>query len=96
MENKYIVKVFLNDKEGKSMTIEGTVSFERNENTHGNGYYMGVDGLDEPWGKQGYDIRYDKDFHRDEMILYIVKFYSDRFKDNSRYNMVGISVLEAK
>lgn len=96
MENLYNVTLFLNNQEGEATVLKGTVEFGKNENDYGNGYWMSVEGLGEPFNVQGYDIRYDTEFRADEMLLYIVKFYHDKFKSNSRWNLAGIRVHEAE
>lgn len=96
MEHKYNVTVFLNNEDGEAMTLKGTVGFSKNKNDYGNGYYMGVEGLGEPFNIQSYDIRYDLDFNEDEMLLYIVRFYHERFKSSNRWSMAGIRVHEAE
>ena len=95
----YNVALYLNgtgEEEGKSLILGGTVEFEHNEGQYGNGFYMVVKGLGEPFNVQGYDIRYDKDFDKDKPIPYIVNFYANKYTKKSRYELAGIGINETE
>jgi DNA topoisomerase IA len=66
-------------------------------NDYGNGYGMYIKMKTEPFGGQGYDIRYDKEFHENDPISYIVKFFLRRYdgKDGA-WKLLGIEVNEAE
>lgn len=98
-EEQYKVKVHL-AKNGEAYCFDAKISFAYDPKDYGNGYYMGVESKEEPWGLQTYDIRYDKDFHPDYLIEYIVNFYSRRFDGkateyDTKWKLTGIRVFEA-
>lgn len=100
---QYNVTIYLNNTEGESITLKGTISFHHDPEQYGNGYTMYVKGFDEPFGGQGYDIRYDNEFDKDEELLYIVKFYATRYDGKAhknehgrRWRLAGIRVHEAE
>ena len=80
-----------------ALEYSGHVEFYHHPNDYGNGYGMYVEMKTEPFGGQGYDIRYDKDFHKDDPISYIVQFFSRRYngKDGA-WKLMGIRVHEAE
>ena len=82
-------------KQEQNLTLEGTVQFGCNEDDYGNGYWMSVNGMDEPsWGGV-YDIRYDTEFDPDCMISYITNVYSIKFSGKrDRFRMTSIKVEE--
>lgn len=82
-------------KNGEKHTLEGYVSFEQNEKQYGNGVCMVVEGLGEPFGEQGYDIRYDTDFHKKNPIQYIADWYTNKFSAQ-RFVLTGMSISEAE
>ena len=67
-------------------STDGTVEFAINENSYGNKHYMKIKF---PGCESIYDIRYDRDFHKDEKIQYIVQMLCKIYK------LTGISVKEA-
>lgn len=97
MNEMFNVTLHVNDGEGTTEIIKATVEFSYNPDTYGNGYCMGVTSKAEPFGVQGYDIRYDKDFHKDAMIPYIVSFYANKYSGkNGSWKLIGIRVHEAE
>lgn len=76
---------------------EGSVEFYHTPNDYGNGYGMFIKMKTEPFGGQGYDVRYDKEFHKNDPISYIVKFFSRRYdgKDGA-WKLLGIEVNETE
>lgn len=95
-EAKYNVKVFVNDGKGETEILKGTVEFDHNPDQYGNGYSMGIRGLGEAFGLQGYDIRYDREFNPANMIGYIVRFYTNRYTGKDGWwKLIGIRVHEA-
>lgn len=81
---------------GKAMSFDNRISFSCDPDTYGNGFYMYVEGKNEPFGGQAYDIRYDKEFHRDFPIAYILSFYANRYNGkNGAWKLTGIRVFEA-
>lgn len=95
-ESKYNVTVFVNDGNGTTETLKGTVEFSCDPDQYGNGYSMGIRGLGEPFWGQGYDIRYDTEFDPANEIGYIVRFYTNRYTGkNGWWKLIGIRVFEA-
>lgn len=101
MKEMFNVRIYVSSYEGESEVLEGKITFTCDPDQYGNGYTMGIEGLGEPFGYQGYDIRYDKEFDKDEELLYIVKFYMNRY-DGKEYEygrhwkLLGIRVHEAE
>lgn len=94
---KYNITLYLNNNEGTTEIYKGTVEFEFNPDTYGNGFYMGVTCQTEPFGTQGYDIRYDREFDPKNKIAYIVRFFSERYDGvNRSRRLIGIRVHEAE
>lgn len=94
---RFNVKVFVNSNDGESYSFDSKIEFGCNPEDYGNGYHMYVQSSEEPFHGQGYDIRYNKDFHKDEKLLFIVQFYSDRYSGkNGWWKLVGIRVHEAE
>ena len=92
MDGKFKVKYTIkgtNYNTGEPDIYEGSAEIEFEEldrsssNYYGNGHYMGIKDKNEPFGHQGYDIRYDKRFNENDPIGYIVKFYTDRYDGRS-------------
>lgn len=97
-DGRYKVSVHL-ARNGEAYAFDAIVSFAHNPDTYGNGYYMGIESKEEPFGFQSYDIRYDKDFCSDFMIEYIVQFFSRKFdgkttKYDTNWKLTGIRVHE--
>ena len=94
---QYNAKIYLNDGNGTTNVYDAQIEFQHDPKQYGNGYCMVVTSKLEAFGKQGYDIRYDKDFHADYPIEYIVSFYSRLYtgKDGS-WKLIGIRVHEAE
>ena len=94
---KFNVTVYVNNGEGETEILKGSIEFSCDPNQYGNGYSMGITGLGEAFGFQGYDIRYDKDFNKDEPILYIADWYSHVYNGkDGRWKLIGIRVHEAE
>lgn len=95
-------KVTVNLAKSEELYVfDAEISFSHDPEQYGNGYCMDVVSKEEPWGRQGYDIRYDRDFDPDFPIEYIVQFYSRRFdgkktKYDTRWKLTGIKVLECE
>lgn len=99
-DEQYKVTVHL-AKNGEAYVFDAIVSFEYDPEGYGNGYHMGVESKEEPFGYQYYDIRYDRDFNPDYLIEYIVNFYSRRFDGkpteyDTKWKLTGIRVHEAE
>lgn len=94
MSNKYNVTLWFTI-DGEGWVEKGTVEFRCDPEQYGNGYSMGISGLGEPFGFQAYDLRYDNDFHEDNKISYITKFFTDR-KYRECVALIGIRVHEAE
>ena len=93
---QFTAKVFLKSDEGESREYDAKIDFVRDPKQYGNGYTMGVESKLEPFGRQGYDIRYDRDFNSEYPIEYIVAFFSRRFNGkNGAWKLTGIHVNEA-
>lgn len=87
-------------KNGQALSFDARITFTRDPKDYGNGYYMVIKSKEEPFGEQGYDIRYDKDFCPDRAIAYIVDFYSWRYDGkkteyDTKWKLTGIRVFEA-
>lgn len=94
---KYNVTLYLNDGKGTTGIYKAKVSFSYNPATYGNGYYMGIESVLEPFGIGSYDIRYDNAFHIGHEIPYIVQFYSNTYTGkNGSWKLIGIRVHEAE
>ena len=97
-EEKYEVEVQVT-KDGKLHNFEAFISFWYDEGDYGNGHTMVIKSSEEPWGEQGYDIRYDRDFDRDYLMEYIMTFYSRRFdgkktKYDTNWKLTSIKISE--
>ena len=93
---KFKVSLQIKDtKSGKRQTLEGFVSFEKEKGQYGNGVTMVVEGLGEPFEVQGYDLRYDTDFHKEKPIQYIADWYTNKFSAQ-RFVLTGMSISEAE
>ena len=62
----------------------GEATFSKIEGDYGNKYYLGI--KLQSW-RNSYDIRYDRDFHENDMIPYLVSFLW------KMYNIKGIEVV---
>ena len=93
---RYNVTIYVNDGNGKTEIAKGAVEFQKKPGDYGNGYHMGVEGLDEPFHMGCYDIRYDKTFRADNALAYIVQFFSDKYCGDGAWKLVGIRVHEAE
>ena len=95
----FAVTVHLNkqdEKMSKAITLKHRISFYYDPDQYGNGFTMVIEGKDQPFGEQGYDIRYDKDFHCDNAIAYILSFYANRYDGkNGAWKLTGIRAFEA-
>lgn len=92
---KYNTTYHINDGNGKTQEVKGTVEFAKKENDYGNGYHMCVKSPVEPFGFTVYDIRYDTDFSPAEAISYIVSFFDRRFDgEDGAWKLLGIRVHE--
>ena len=97
MENQFKVTYHIGNDEGKSMVFNSVVEFSHDPDTYGNGWYMGIEGKDESFGFGTYDIRYDTNFRRDQMLLYIAQFYAYRYTGkNGSYKLMGIKISESE
>lgn len=106
MPNKFKVTYTVTTKDPNrepKVTVGATVEFEKESREHyGNGYHMGIRGVDEAFGFQAYDIRYDREFDPKNPMAYILRFYQNRYtgKPNEynkyTYKLVGISIEEAE
>ena len=86
-----------NDPEGAMTTLifSVKVSFHYNPDDYGNGYYMNIEGENEPFGNSYIDIRYDRDFHRAKKISYIASYFENRYDGkNGAWKLLGINIHE--
>ena len=94
--DKFDINIYLQNEEGDQLTYNGKVEFYKNPNQYGNGCGMGIYCKTEPFGRQTYDLRYEKDFDRNNKLLYIVQHFSSRFTGkNDGYKLIGIQVKES-
>ena len=99
-DEQYKVRVYV-ARNGEAHTFEARIEFAYDPEGYGNGYSMGVVAEDEPFGEQGYDLRYDTEFDPDHLIEFIVRFYSRRYDGkateyDTRWKLTGIRVVEAE
>lgn len=86
---------FVCEKDGDVVSKTYDVSFFYNSNQYGNGTYMSC--KDHVPGYQGYyiDIRYDRDYHKDKQVQYIVDWVLNTWNGNDgSYRTTSISVKE--
>lgn len=98
MENFYNIILYLNNGDGKTEAIKGTVEFDHDPEQYGNGYGMFIKAPTELFGGQGYDIRYDTSFDPENKIAYLVTYFSNRFSGKGKgvWKLIGIRVHEAE
>lgn len=95
-ERTFNVTYTINNGRGETKSFKTKVFFGGKANDYGNGYYMGIKGVGEPFGSQGYDIRYDSSFNIDRAISYIADFYERRYDGkNGAWSLIGIRIFEA-
>ena len=99
-DEQYKVRVYV-ARNGESYTFEAKIEFAYNPDDYGNGYSMGIESKEEPFGLQGYDLRYDSEFDPNYLIEYIVRFYSRRYDGrkteyDTKLKLMGIRVFEAE
>ena len=93
-DEKFSVRLNL-ECEGHAYHYESIVMFAYDPKTYGNSYYMYIKSVDEPFGGQSYDIRYDKKFHSDNLMKYVIDFYFARFDGvDGRCKINSIKVTE--
>ena len=79
-----------------SLEFKVRVSFSYSPDDYGNGYYMFIEGQNEPFGGQGYDIRYDRNFNRNKKIGYIARYFENRYDgENGAWTLLAIKIAEA-
>ena len=95
--NQYNVRLWITGMRNGSMVAKVSdrkVEFSRTIGDYGNETHMGE--LSEV-GFTGYDIRYDMDYDPDNEIVYLVRFYADRYNGKDRaWKLTGIKVHEAE
>lgn len=72
MERKFIAHLYI-EKEKKVIKLEPVVSFSKDENTYGNGYYMRIDNAGLGF-MNAFDCRYDKRLHEKDLSEYAIRF----------------------
>ena len=94
-DGQYNVWFGIVDDGGNTASFDAKVEFYRFDEDYGNGYYMGIESPCEPFGKQGYDLRYNLSFSPNQKIPFIVQFFADRYdgKDGA-WKLTGIRVFE--
>ena len=100
LDEQYGVKVHI-AKNGIAQWFDAQITFSYDPDGYGNGYSMYVKSTEEPFGGQGYDLRYNKDFDPDYLIEFITMFYSRRFDGkateyDTKWKLMGIHVYEAE
>ena len=85
-----------NTEEGmvSDLTFELRAEFGYNPNQYGNGHSLYIEG--KGFSPQCYDIRYDKDFHRNHKIEYLAS-WADRYWSGEKgaYKLKSITITEA-
>lgn len=77
--------------------VDAVVEFDYDPDAYGNGYCMAIRSRVEPFGMQGYDIRYDKDFHKLSRIAWLANYFANRYDgQDGRWELIGIRVHEAE
>lgn len=85
------------DRPMSSKVYDAIVVFSCDPNQYGNGYSMGIKSKAEPFGMQGYDIRYDKDFHKLSRIAWLANYFANRYDgQDGRWELIGIRIHEAE
>jgi len=79
MDKQYDVKILLTKEDGSTYDYDATVEFSHEDNDYGNGYHMGIRSKDEPFGFGVYDIRYDVEFRKDQILEWLMGWYESRF-----------------
>lgn len=80
----------------RSLDFKVKVSFSCDPDDYGNGYYMYIEGENEPFGGQGYDIRYDRRFNHSKKISYIARYFEERYDgQDGAWTLLGIKISEA-
>ena len=81
------------DRPMSSEVYDAVVVFSCNPKQYGNGYSMGIKSKAEPFGIQGYDIRYDTDFNKLPRIVWLAQFYANRYDGkDGRWELLGIRI----
>ena len=98
MENQYNVSIRLNNGEGTTISEKAQVEFLHDPEQYGNGWSMWIESHLEPFGGQGYDLRYNKDFDIDKVFSFLTTFYENRFDGtgSNGYKLICIRISEAE
>ncbi len=81
------------NKASRKLTFKVEIEFSYDPDDYGNGYYMDVEGENEPWGFSGYDIRYDTKFNPEKKISYIARFFEETNNgQNGAWILLGIAI----
>lgn len=91
---KYLLD-FICENDGDIVSQSYDVEFFYDENQYGNGTFMSCDNHKEGYADYYFDIRYDRDYHKDEQMQYILNWALNTWngKDGS-YRITDISVKE--
>ncbi len=80
-----------------SETFDEVVEFAHNPEQYGTGFSMLITSKREPYGAQGYDLRYDKRLDPKNLIGYLARFYSDKFNgQDGAWMLDAISISAAE
>ena len=56
---------------------------------------MGIKSPAEPYGRQGYDIRYDRTFSAEHIISWLAQYFENRYDgEDGRWKLLGICIHE--
>lgn len=101
MSNKYNMNVVIcdpNAEAGKNSDVHLKLEceFSCNEKDYGNGHYVSIKNESLPFGKEIYDIRYDKSFNRNDKTTWLLNWaYSYWTGKNGAYEIKSIKIEEA-
>lgn len=80
---------------GKVVIFDLDVEFHHTPNDYGNGYHVAITG--DRWNDVFYDIRYDKDFHRDFPELWLADWaYHYWTGKDGAYKLARMTIEEVR
>ena len=94
---KYELCFVVTSEDGSdSIKAEYDVSFYYDPHQYGNGTYMSCDSHDRAIVSDRYfDIRYDRDYHKDQQMLYVLQWVLNTWSGkNGSYRATEVSIKE--
>ena len=98
MYRVYNATIILSNGKGRTKTFEAEIEFYRSECfDYGNGCSMAVTSELEPFGTQGYDLRYCTEFNKNNPAEFIAEFYKEKYDGrNGAWKLAEIQITEAE